>query len=446
VSRRLAGPVPRLGRAAIAAQIVGALLFAAVLLASEGVRLPFAGGGDWTLQATFSDVGGIHGGERTPVLVAGVPSGIVTAVRVERGLALVTMRMSPSARGVVRSDASAQVEPRSALEDMTIDISPGSPAAPDAVPGARIPAARTSPTTTLDQITAVLDADTRTQLEIVLDQLARGTRGRSGALQDAVARLHGLLDPASRVAAAVAHRRVLLTELVGSLAKLGAAAERHDASLAGALRSGATTLATTATHESAIESSVRELPSTLASVNGALGAIRTLATPLVPTLAGLGSTAAALPKALQAVQRSTPAFNELVTAARSFATNSGAALHGAAGMLGALAPTARALTPAIARVEPIVSAVNSRRAGIAQLGERFSGVLSTDDANGPILRGLGSFEQFNPADFGAPSAGPAQKAALASKAAEALTLSCLHGGMVACLVRYLIPGLPRSVR
>jgi ABC-type transporter Mla subunit MlaD len=380
------------------------------------------------------------------VLVAGVPAGIVTGVRVDRGLALVTMRLNASARGVVRTDASALLEPRSALEDMTIDISPGSATAPATAPGARIPVARTSPTTTLDQLTAVLDADTRTQLEILLDQLARGTRGRGGELQAAVGRLHGLLDPASRIAAAVARRRVLLTELVGSLAKLGGAAERHDASLAQALRAGASTLSATAAHESSIASSVRELPPTMASVSGALGGIRTLATPLVPTLARLGATAAALPAALRAVRRATPAFTGLVAAARSFATSSGPALHGAAGVLGALAPTARALTPAIARVGPIVSAVNSRRAGIAQLGERFSGVLSTGDANGPILRGLGSFEQFNPADFGASSAGPAQRAALASKAADALTLSCLHGGMAACLVRYLVPGLPGSVR
>jgi virulence factor Mce-like protein len=437
MSRRLAGPVPRLGRLAIIVQIVGALLFVAVLLDAEGVRLPFTGGGDWTLEASFSDVSGIHGGERTPVLVAGVPSGIVTGVRVEHGLALVTLRMNPSARGVVRTDASAQVEPRSALEDMTIDITPGSAAAPAAAPGARIPVARTSPTTTLDQVTAVLDTDTRTQLEIVLDQLARGVHGRSGELQDAVARLHGLLDPAGRVAAAVARRRTLLTALVGSLAKLGETAELHDASLAEALRSGARTLQVTAANQSSLESSVRELPSTVATVDRALTDVQNLATPLVPTLARLGSTVAALPAALRSVEAATPAFTRLLIAARSFATTSAGPLHAAAGVLGGLAPTASALAPAIARVAPIVSAVNARRAGIGQLGERFSGVLSTDDANGPILRGLGSFEQL---------AGPGQKAALASKAGEALSLTCLHGGLVACLVRYLVPGLPGSVR
>src|SRR3954454_24712395 len=135
MKRRLSGPVPYLGRVAIAAQIIGALGFVWVLLGSEGVRLPFTGSGDWTIQAQFSDVGGIHDGERTPVLMAGVPVGSVSGVRVADGLGVLTLRLGGSARGVVRADATARIEPRSALQDMTVDISPGSPRAPALAPG-----------------------------------------------------------------------------------------------------------------------------------------------------------------------------------------------------------------------------------------------------------------------------------------------------------------------
>src|SRR5206468_1038501 len=53
------GPVPRLGRTAIALQAAAALAFAAALLHAEDVRLPFAGSGDWHVTAAFSDVGGL---------------------------------------------------------------------------------------------------------------------------------------------------------------------------------------------------------------------------------------------------------------------------------------------------------------------------------------------------------------------------------------------------
>jgi virulence factor Mce-like protein len=442
-ARGLAGPVPRLGRIALLAQALAALGFVALLLNAEGVRLPFTGGGDWTLRAQFSDAGGIHSGERTPVLVSGVPLGQVTTVAVHDGVAVVTMRLGGSARGVVRSDATAAIEPRSALEDMTVDITPGSGAAPAAPEGMLIRATRTSPTTTLDQVISVLDADTRTQLSIVLDQLARGIGGHAARLGAAVDELHRMLDPAVRIADGLARRRQLLASLVHSLASIGSAAQAHDAQLAQTLGSGAATLAVTARRQSQIESTVTQLPPTLTSLNGALAGVRTLAAPLVPLLRELGPTARALPRALASVREVVPAASRLLSTASRFTSDGGSAgLHVAATMLNGLGPTARALTPAIADLEPIVSAVNDNRQGIALLGERFSGVLSTNDANGPILRGLGTFESFNPADFGAPSATGAQKAALASQAVQALTLTCLRGGLVACLVRYLVPGLP----
>jgi hypothetical protein len=95
---------------------------------------------------------------------------------------------------------------------------------------------------------------------------------------------------------------------------------------------------------------------------------------------------------------------------------------------------------------PILRDVDRDRSGIGELGDNFSGVFSTNDANGPILRGLGFFERFNPADFGFPAnARGAQLARARTESVLALMRVCLHINPVACLVRYLIPGLPGAV-
>jgi phospholipid/cholesterol/gamma-HCH transport system substrate-binding protein len=446
MSRRLAGPSPRLGRLALAAQALAALGFVLLLLNAEGVRLPFTGSGDWTLRAAFSDAGGIHSGERTPVLVSGVPEGEVTSVNESGGTAYVTMRLNGSARGIVRSDASAAIVPRSALEDMTVEISPGSGGAPAARSGMLIESSQTQPTTTLDQVLSVLDANTRTQLAIEVDGLASGLRGHGGTLRAAIDQLQGLLNPALQVTTALARRRTLLTELVAALAQIGTAAQARDAALVQTLASGSRTLAVTAARQSDVAASVEQLPATLSSLDSALSGVRALATPLVPTLTELRTTAHALPAALSSVRAVAPAAGRLLAAAGTFARDDGGPLRDAASAFGSLAATARLLTPAIRRVEPIVSAINADRTGIALLGERFSGVLSTDDANGPILRGLGTFEQFNPADFGEPGASGAAEDKLAAQAVEALVDTCMRGGLVSCLVRYLVPGLPGAVR
>ena len=94
---------------------------------------------------------------------------------------------------------------------------------------------------------------------------------------------------------------------------------------------------------------------------------------------------------------------------------------------------------------PIVAAIDKNKDGIGLLGERFSGVFSTNDANGIILRGLGFFEKLNPANLGAPGASGAELRSLQRKSVRALLKACKDNAL-ACLARYLIPGLPGAVR
>ena len=431
-SHALGGPKPRLGRLALIVQVIAALAF--------------VGSGSWSIQAAFSDADGIHTGERIPVLVAGVPEGIVSQVRLQDGAAVATLQLADSVQGVLRSDTTATIEPRSALEDLTVDLTPGSPTAPAARAGMRIAEGRTTPTIPLDRLTAIMDADTRAQVAILLDQLAVGIGGRGGELRAAVAQLAAVVNPARQVTGALARRRILLSSLVGSLARLSQVAESHDQQLATSLAAGADTLSVTSRREGALAQGISSLPGTLTTLDDALNRVRSLADPLAPALSRLDASAVALPGALSALRGAVPTVDGLLGAASALVRDGSGGAQAAAAVFKPLAGTARALTPAIADVAPIVDAVNTDRSGIGVLGARFSGVLSTNDANGPILRGLGTFEAFNPADFGVPNATPAQTVALAAQAVHALTLTCLDGGLVACLVRYLVPGLPGAVR
>jgi hypothetical protein len=182
------------------------------------------------------------------------------------------------------------------------------------------------------------------------------------------------------------------------------------------------------------------------TLTGALNSIARLAIPLAPTLSSLRTTASALPQTLSAARRLTSPATRLLDAAQALATRGAGPLRSAATLFGELRSMTVALSPAFAELEPIVTAIDQRKAGIGQLGERFSGVMSTSDANGVVVRGLGTFEPFNPANFGYPNASTAQRAKLAAQAVRALTLTCRDGRLVACLVRYLIPGLPGAVR
>jgi virulence factor Mce-like protein len=446
VGRRF-GPDPRLGRTLVVAQIAAALLFAGALLHAQDVRLPFTGEDTWEVRAVLSDAGGIPTGGRAPVLVSGVPSGRVEDVRVVDGRAVATLRLDEEARGRVRADARAVVEPRSALQDLTIDLRPGSRSAPALRAGATIPAARTRAAVPLDRVTEVLDADTRAQLSIVLGELAVAGRLRPGALRSALDRLRPAVDAGARVTRSLDERRALLTRLVGSVDRLAAATSARDDELARVLRSGRRTLRVTGRRAVQLDAAVGDLPATLAAVQGALRRTQALARPLDPALVRLLPTARALPGTLSALRRATPAIRGLLTDVRGLGEDGRAPARRLRRVLGQARPLARGLRDPVTRLDPIVRAIDEHKDGVGRLGERFSGVLSTNDANGPILRGLGFFEPFDPVNmgFGANLSGAALQRAKA-QTVTTLTRVCLRENALACLVRYLVPGLPGSVR
>ncbi|WP_354701687.1 MlaD family protein [Paraconexibacter sp. AEG42_29] len=441
-----AGPTPRLGRTMIVLQAVAALLFVGALLRAEGVRLPFTGDAGWTLRATFDDASGLRDGLRSPVLVSGVPSGTVDDVRLQGGRAVVTLRLDEDARGKVRTDAVATVEPRSALEDLTVNLTPGSASAPGAPDGGTIPTARTRGAVTLDRVTAVLDADTRSQLALLLDQLAVGLRDRPGALRDAITALAPAADSGRRVTAALSERRDRLARLVGSLDRLATAMAANADALERSVTAGRATVRVSARRQAALAATVRALPGTLRAVDDALRRTTALATPLDPALRRLRPAARALPGALRKLQQTTPDARALLTDVDALVRDGGASVARLRSTLRRLGPTATRLTTPVRQLQPIVKAFDDRRDGIGLLGERFSGVLSTNDENGAILRGLGFFEAFNPANFGVPGATGARLASLKAQVVRALVSTCRETNALACLTRYLVPGLPGAVR
>jgi virulence factor Mce-like protein len=424
-----------------------ALTFLVALLHAEGVRLPFGDGGRWTVRVALADAGGLHDGSRAPVTVAGVAAGKVKHVAYDasRGRAVATLELEPSARGVLRRDATATVVPRSALEDLTLELSAGRSSAPLAA-GDWIEGAHTAAPVALDRLVGVLDADTRAQVQVLLGQLAAGLRGRSGPLADAVGRLSRVLDPAARVTAALAARRTELTRLVDDLAGITGTVAVHDRALADGLRFGRRTLEVTGARERALAATVDELGPTLGSLRRALGATRALAVPLEPALTRLRPTARALPATLDGLRATVPDARTLVATLDGLRREGAAGLAGAREAARALPRLTGSLTSAARDGEAVIRAVDAKRDGIGLLGERFSGVLSTSDPNGVVLRGLGFFEPFNPEDFGEAGATGARLARLKTQAVTALVRTCRRENRLACLARYLVPGLPGAVR
>jgi phospholipid/cholesterol/gamma-HCH transport system substrate-binding protein len=206
------------------------------------------------------------------------------------------------------------------------------------------------------------------------------------------------------------------------------------------------TLAVTSNRDAELDAVMAKLPPTLDDVNGALTAVDRLSEPLVPALEQLRPVAERLPAALDATRDLLPNADQLITDMDDLATRGATPVAHLRSLLEDLGPASDAIAGSVSDVGPIIRAIDKNKDGIGVLGDRFSGVFSTNDANGPILRGLGFFEPFDPADLGFSSnasGAELQQAKLDSVAA--LTKVCLKTNAVACLARYLIPGLPGFV-
>ena len=101
------------------------------------------------------------------------------ASKLENGTAVVTMDIDNKYAPLIHPDATLLLRPRTGLQDMTIEIDPGTDKS-DVKEGATIPLAQTQPNVQPDQILASLDADTRSYLQLLLQAAGQGLRGQNG--------------------------------------------------------------------------------------------------------------------------------------------------------------------------------------------------------------------------------------------------------------------------
>jgi len=278
--KRTAGRIP-LGRTAIAIQIVGAAIFLGYTLAKKDIRVPFSSE-PYTVEVRFPDAKGLDAADEPSAAVAGSPVGRVTDVRYESGFAVATLELDAEIRGKLFADAEAAIRPASALQNLLVNVDPGTPAAGELPDGEPIPPERTDTFVSVDELTSVFDADTQAYTQILITEAERALRGRDGELSVALKELGRLTDTAQPVARALAERRRLLASLVGNLDETFSTVALRGRQLGQAVDAGSRTLAITANREVELAEATRLLGPLVAEVRRSLAATSGVTVPLAP--------------------------------------------------------------------------------------------------------------------------------------------------------------------
>ena len=115
---------------AIVVLVVLAALVAGYILNHERLRLPFIQSSPYTLNAEFSTGQALTPGQGQEVTISGVKVGEVGNVTLKNGTATVQMQINQKYKHLIHTDATALARPRTGLQDMFIEVNPGSPNAP----------------------------------------------------------------------------------------------------------------------------------------------------------------------------------------------------------------------------------------------------------------------------------------------------------------------------
>jgi len=289
-------------------------------------HIPFKHG--FRLKAEFATAVNIH--PKSPVRIAGVAVGQVSAIQRTGNTGLVTMEIE--SRGLpIHSDATVKIRPRLFLEgNWFVELQPGSPSAQTVSSGYTIPVAQTADPVQLDQVLDALNTDTRANLQSFLinygEALTRKPEAAENAEQDAEVRglnaaqaLNKIYarGPASLRGGAIDAQAITGTEphdlskLIASIGKVTAALNVHEQDLSELFPNFNTFFAALASQAAGLKTLVAELPTNLANVDAGLAGLdatfpptRAFAHDILPGVRNTNRTVAATLPWIEQVQAS----------------------------------------------------------------------------------------------------------------------------------------------
>jgi phospholipid/cholesterol/gamma-HCH transport system substrate-binding protein len=363
------------------------------ILLQERLPNPFAS--LYTVNAAFPTASGVVPGLGEPVDIAGVHVGEISGTSLKDGRAVVSMEIDPGDVRHLYRDASAELIPETPLDNMEVDIQPGSRGAGLLPHGGTIPISETTSPTQLDELLDGLDTDSRTWLVSLITELGDGTQGRGTDIRKLLANLAPTAAQARQIGDLLASRRFVISAIVHNLGVLSSAASTKDSQIQTIIRSGDETLGALASQDVALHAAIERLPGTLATTRTTLANLTPLANVLGPTATALIPTAKRLPAtlrdarvvfqgaALLPLKQIGPFVNAVLPLARELPATSRE--------LSEETPPLIASFKVLEYVTNELAYSNSSNPGflywLAWTAHNADSLVSTEDANGSVLRG-----------------------------------------------------------
>ena len=364
--------------------------------ASLPAWLPLVGEEFDHISAEFSTAQAVTPGQGQAVDIAGIQIGKVTSVDLENGHATVGMDIEPKYMELIHPDASFLLRPKTNLNDMIVEIEPGTEKG-QVEDGAHFTLTQTEPNTNLDAFLATLDADTRQYIQLLVAGGAQGIGGRGKQLSNALRRFQPFVHYTAKLNKAVATRHIAIARVIHNFNQLTTELARHDAAVKRFVTSSKDALGNFANQQQSVQAAFEEFPSALQAARAGLGSSNRFSQAAYPTLIKLIPQAQALTPAFKATERlfsqtTGPIRNQI----RPFTRQIRPVLTHGAEAAEPFEKTVRSFGNSLGGFNSFLNELSYKPKGSRQsylfylpwLNHNFNSAFTLEDAGGPILRGL----------------------------------------------------------
>jgi len=386
---------------AVVTMVVIAAGVGGYVLAHENLKLPswvpVLGHTTFALEAEFQTAQAVTPGQGQAVTIAGAKIGEIATVDLRHGVALVTMKVNPKYSKYIYRNATMLLRPKTQLQDITVEVNPGTPSAGKLRSGEVLPQSATAANIDFDEFLAGLDAETRAYVQELLAGLGIGLKGNAKALSATLKRFDPLARYTQEIAQQVEIRHANVARSIHNFRLLLEALGGKDKQLAQLVDASNAVFATFAKEEANFRQTLHLLPGALHKTGVGLAKLATATRVLGPTLHELDPFARALGPANEATRRlslkTTPIIkNEIRPFAREILP-----------VVNELQPTTQKLGEALPKLATSFAVLNeffneiAYNPGPSKGGFLFfldwgnhnlNSVLSTADAHGALFRTL----------------------------------------------------------
>lgn len=347
-------------------------------------------------KAEFATAQSVTPGQGQTVNVAGVPVGELSKVELKGGRAIITLKVRRKYAHVYK-DATALLRPKTGLNDMVVELTPGSRKAGEIDPKKGfIPITQTLPNVNTDEFLAALDGDTRSYLQLLVAGGGEALGGNGKELSATFRRFEPTNRDILKITKALSVRRDNISRSIHNFKELTGAIGTKDKQLSSLIDASNAVFSSFAKQDAKLRETLQLLPNALKTTDKAVVKADALGKTLGPTLGKLRPGARALGPSLKQsrpfFEQTTPVIEKQLRPFARDALPTVKVLRPAARDLAALTPD---FTSALKTANYLLNTLTYNPPGddegymfwVSWLNHIGPTVFSTQDAHGPIRRG-----------------------------------------------------------